>query len=199
MKQTINLLPAKAKHSKDLLAFNNVVIVLALTFFVGISVVSGLWWQGKSLQDQNDLQFASNTLLQNQLSQLTNQLVERKTPLALTEQLSNLQSQIQAMQQVSDLSITIDKSKSQGFLSTLQRIDKSLAAQAKLERLQINSDKTLDHIAGELANISALPAMLSSLKEQRLFSRYTKTSGLNNGSFYRFEVSSTLSTNGGNQ
>ena len=199
MKQTINLLPAKAKQNKDILAFNNVVIVLGLTFFVGISVISGLWWQGKTLQDQNSLQLSKNALLQNQLSQLSNQLTERVTPQTLTDQLSNLQNQIQAMQQVGELSITIDENQSQGFLATLQKIDESLPSTTALERLTINSDKNLDQIAGEIADIKALPIILSSLKEQRLLTKFTKTNGVNNGSFYRFEVTSTLSRNGDNQ
>ena len=186
MKQTINLLPAKAKQSKDLLAFNNVVIVLGLTFFVGISFISGLWWQSNNLQDQNSLQLSKNALLQNQLSQLSSQLTERVTPQTLTDQLSTLQNQIQAMQQVSELSVTIDENQSRGFLATLQKVDQSLPATTSIERLTINSEKHLEQIAGEITDIKALPVILSALKEQGFLTKLTKTSGVNNGNFYRF-------------
>ncbi len=199
MKQTINLLPAKAKHTKDVLAFSNIVILLALTFIGGLVVISSLWWQGKTSQDLTNLQLASNSQLQNQLSHLSNQLAERETPPQLILQLSNLQNQIQAMQQVSDLSITIDAKQSQGFLTTLQKVASSLPARSKLDQLRINSDKTLTNISGELHSIEALPLMLATLKDKYLLSSLTKSSGINNGSFYRFEVTSTLPANGGAQ
>ncbi len=199
MKQTINLLPAKAKHTKDVLAFSNLVILLALTFIGSLVVISSLWWQGKTSQDLTSLQLASNTQLQNQLNQLSTQLAERETPPQLERQLSNLQNQIQAAQQVSDLSITIDAKQRQGFLTSLQKIASSLPAQSKLDQLRINSDKTLTSISGELHSIKALPLMLSTLKDKNLLSSFTKSSGINNGSFYRFEVTSTLPAKGGAQ
>lgn len=194
MKQTINLLPAKAKQTKDLLAFSNLMLALALILVSGVAITSGLWWHANNVIEQKDLQAARNNQLQNQLSQLSSQLATRNTPKELTLELKKIDSQILAMEQVSELSIDIDPAQNTGFLDTLQQINSNLPEQTRIDQLQLNQHKTLTKIAGEVTSVNLLPLLVAGLKEQQLLPNFTKTSAVNNGTFFRFEV---VSTNGG--
>lgn len=188
MKQSINLLPVKIKQAYNFLAFKNLIILLAITLVAGLSITASLWWQQYNLQQQHNQLLGQTAHLQNQLTLSSNQLQNRQTPKGSTSQLSRINQQIKAIEQVTELGVSRLPAQQVGFLTTLQTVQKSLPEDSSLQSLHINSDKSLHRISGTLANIEALPQLISNLEKSALLPTRHKINSTDNGNHYRFEI-----------
>ena len=192
MKQTINLLPLKAKKIRNWLSFNNLLVVLALSFFSGLSLTAFWGWQGHQLQAEVDEQQQLLVSCSQQLIELSAQLDRPKVFSEVSLQLEQQQNQLQAMQKMLEISSALSVAKSQGFLLAIGSLQDSLPFRATFESFKISRGQRLDYVNGTSANAHDMPELLGNLRAAGLLKdQIISVSVLNNGAEHQFKILSS--------
>jgi hypothetical protein len=197
MKQTINLLPLKPKIKRNWLAFNNMLIALLSLTIILVGSAGWLWWQTKQAQHLNTQQLQKNMHIQTQLAALTSQLESREIPYKLNNQRFELQQQVQAMQQMANMTSQEKLPRTTGFLETVNSIRISMPAAAQLEHFKLGAKQNLVSLKGSVAKVEDVPKLIEMLRSNELLHNQ-KISNINvqhSGDRHTFEL---LSERGGN-
>jgi Zn-dependent metalloprotease len=190
MKQTINLLPLKPKIERNWLAFNNMLIAMLMITIVLVGSSGWLWLQTKQVQHLNTQQLQKNMNIQTQLATLTSQLESREIPYRLNNQRFELQQQVQAMQQMVNMTSQENLPRTTGFLETVNSIRISMPAAAQLDHFKLGAKQNLVSLKGSVAKVEDVPKLIEKLRSNELLHNQ-KISNINvqhGGDSHTFEL-----------
>lgn len=190
MKQTINLLPLKSKEARNWLSFRSFVGLVTIGF-VGVSTIAVLlWWQADALQVALKQAQVDKIAVQNELVKNTQAIALRQAPKTLTLQLSQWQQQIQAMQQMLELSLDDSEIEAYSVVHLINSLQNSLPLNSQLEGFKIAQQGKFSAITGTTENLEQLPLLLENLRGHGLLNRQdiTKISALRGTEQHSFEI-----------
>lgn len=192
MKQTINLLPLKAKKIRNWLSFNNVLGVLVVALCASLSLAALWGWQGYQLQTQLNEQQQLLSSKSQQLTQLSVLLDRPKVFSEISLQLEQQQNQLQAMQKMLEISNAFSVEKPQGFLLAIGSLQASLPFLAKFESFKISQGQRLEYVNGSSAKAHDMPELLANLRAAGLLKdQIISVDVLNNGVEHQFKILSS--------
>lgn len=165
MKQTINLLPIKQAEKFDWLSFNSVSILLFLFLFFCTATAIWLGWSNIDTSQSLRFQVMKNQQEKSKLEQLSLRHTQRSMPADLSAKKLQLEQQVAAMEQMSQLLEAHGVNQSQGFSNTLQNVRRSAQSGMTFQQFSLGADQRLLSLTGTSKSAHQLPMLLANLRQ----------------------------------
>jgi hypothetical protein len=190
MKQTINLLPLKPKEVANFLGFNMFLSSVGICFIICSSIAAYLWWQTGALEADFQQRRVANLAVQTEIVKNTETMAKRAVPSALTLQLTQLQQQIKAMQQMLELSVATSAQQDYVLVNLINTLQQSMPANSLLESFKVESHGKFSAITGTTEHLEKLPLILKNLRDHGLLKNQdiSKIRALRSAENHKFEI-----------
>lgn len=166
MKQRINLLPPLPKIERNGLSLANLLSLITLIIVLCLVVTGYFWWQTNQLQSLIVLQQKANSTIKLNIYELSSVVSQRKLPKNRANTAIELQREIDAMNQMLEISDQLVYRNLEGYLDTISLLHQNLPEQTTLDELKIDGENNISLIKGHTDLIADIPRFIELLRNR---------------------------------
>jgi Tfp pilus assembly protein PilN len=175
MKQRINLLPPVPKIEKNGLSLTSLLSLITLLIVMGLATTGYFWWQTNKIQSLIALQQKANTNTKLNIHELSSVVSQRKLPKSRENTAINLQQEIDAMNQMLEISDQLIYRNTTGYLDTVSLLHQNLPKKTILDELIIEGENHVSLIKGHTDIIADIPKFIELLRNRGVLHQHNIT------------------------